>query len=82
MEFRANKDIGKQVVGHTVCREPLVEAMNTEYETWNLDTEKDYGIILNGRLTTKPVPDFPPKYKLSSRVTNLSDYQGTIKHDS
>jgi hypothetical protein len=82
MEFRANKDIGKQVVGHTVCREPLVEAMNTEYETWNLDTEKDYGIILDGRLTTKLVPDFPPKYKLSSRVTNLSDYQGTIKHDS
>jgi hypothetical protein len=82
MEFRANKDIGKQVVGHTICREPSVEAMNTDYETWNLDTEKFYGIILNGRLTTKSIPDFPSKYKLSSRVTNLNNYGGTIKHDS
>lgn len=82
MEFRANSMIGKQIVGHTTTCEPAVEAMNTDYETWNLDTEKDYGIILNERLTTKPIPDFPPKYKLSSRVTNLSDYRGTIKHDS
>ena len=82
MEFRSNKDIGKQVVGHTTVREPGVEGMNTEYETWNLDTEKDYGIILNGRLITKKIPEEPSKYKLSSRVTNLSNYEGTIRHDS
>jgi hypothetical protein len=82
MEFNASNIVGKQVVGHTTCREPSVIAMNTDQETWNLDTEKDYGIILDGRLTTKQVPDFPPKYKLPSRVTNLSDFQGTIKYDS
>lgn len=56
MEFNASPDIGKQVCGHTTVREPSVLAMNTDYESWNLDTEKDYGIITDGRFTTKRIP--------------------------
>jgi hypothetical protein len=55
--------------------------MNKPYESWNLDTEKDYGIIIDGRFTTKPIPEEPSKYKLSSRVTNLSNNE-TLRHDS
>ncbi len=66
MEFKASSMIGKQVLGHTTVREPSVEAMNTDYETWNLDTEKDYAIILDGRLSTKLIPQ----------------YEGTLRHDS
>ena len=64
MEFNASPDIGKQICGHTTTKEPSVLAMNTDYESWNLDTEKDYGIIIDGRMTTKRIPDGNPKYKL------------------
>lgn len=52
-EFRASPDIGKQVFGHSYVPEPTATAMNTEYESWNLDTNlKDYAKIRDGRLTT------------------------------
>lgn len=52
-EFNASPDIGKQVFGHSYVPEPTATAMNTEYESWNLDTNlKDYAKIRNGRLTT------------------------------
>ena len=81
-EFLASEAIGKQIVGHTTTKEPDCLAMNKPYESWNIDTEKDYGIILDGRFTTKRMPEEEPKYKLSSRVTNLPDYKGTLRYDS
>jgi hypothetical protein len=81
-EFLASEAIGKQIVGHTHVIEPDCLAMGKPYESWNIDTEKDYGIILDGRFTTKRIPEEEPKYKLSSRVTNLSDYKGTLRYDS
>jgi hypothetical protein len=52
-EFSASPDIGKQVFGHSYVPEPTATALNTEYESWNLDTNlKDYAIIRDGRLTT------------------------------
>jgi hypothetical protein len=52
-EFNASPNIGKQVFGHSYVAEPTATALNTEYESWNLDTNlKDYAIIRDGRLTT------------------------------
>jgi len=52
-EFHASSDIGKQVFGHSYVPEPTATAMNTDYESWNLDTNlKDYAKIRDGRLTT------------------------------
>ena len=52
-EFYASPDIGKQIFGHSYVPEPTATAMNTEYESWNLDTNlKDYAKIRDGRLTT------------------------------
>jgi hypothetical protein len=28
----------------------------TVKESWNIDTEKDYGVIINGMMTTRPIP--------------------------
>ena len=82
-EFKCSEAIGKQIVGHTRVKEPECLGMNKPYESWNLDTEKDYGIIIDGRFTTKLIPEEnPKKYKLSSRVTNLTNYEGTLRHDS
>lgn len=55
-EFFASPDIGKQVFGHTHCSEPTAIALNTDYESWNLDTNlRDYAIIRDGKLTTYKV---------------------------
>ena len=56
MEFEASEHIGRQIVGHTTLKMPEVVHMNTDKESWNLDTVKDYGIIINGMMTTKPIP--------------------------
>ena len=69
-EFLASEAIGKQIVGHTTTREPDCLAMNKPYESWNIDTEKDYGIILDGRFITKRISE------------EESDYKGTLKYDS
>lgn len=56
-EFESSEHIGKQIVGHTTLRTPPeVIHMNTNKECWNLDTERDYGIIIGGMMTTKPIP--------------------------
>jgi hypothetical protein len=81
-EFKASEAIGKQIVGHTTVKEPECLGMNKPYESWNLDTEKYYGIIIDGKMTTKRIPEEVSQYKLSSRVTKLSDYEGTLRHDS
>lgn len=81
-EFLASEAIGKQIVGHTTTKEPDCLAMNKSYESWNIDTEKDYGIILDGRFITKRISEEEPDYKLFSRVTNLPDYKGSLKYDS
>jgi len=55
-EFFASPDIGRQVFGHSYVPEPTATALNTEYESWNLDTNlKDYAIIRDGRLTTRRI---------------------------
>lgn len=52
-EFFPSADVGKQVFGHSYVPEPTASAFDTEYESWNLDTNlKDYAIIRDGRLTT------------------------------
>lgn len=66
-EFQPSIEIGCQIVGHTTTKEPVCIGMNTQYESWNLDTEKDYGIIIDGRMTTKRIPD--------------EFYRGTIRND-
>ena len=56
IEFNPSKEVGKQVFGHTYCPEPTAIALNTEYESWNLDTNlRDYAIIRDGRLTTRRI---------------------------
>ena len=54
-EFNSSIDTGKQIVGHTTVQQPDCIHMNTPLECWNLDTEKDYGIIIDGSLTTKKI---------------------------
>ena len=54
-EFNSSIDTGKQIVGHTTVKEPDCIHMNTPLECWNLDTEKDYGIIIDSRLITKKI---------------------------
>lgn len=79
-EFETSEHIGKQIVGHTTIKEPEVRDMNTNKESWNLDTEKDYGVIIGGMMTTKPIP-LPKKkeYKLNKNVLKLS--RDTLKWD-
>lgn len=72
-EFNSSIDTGKQIVGHTTVKEPDCIHMNTPLECWNLDTEKDYGIIIDGRMTTKPIP---------SQITNIITNKETLKYDS
>ena len=71
MEFNASDMVGKQVCGHTHVREPSCEAINTDYESWNLDTEKDYGIIIDGRMTTKPIPAADSRRGLNKRAIEI-----------
>lgn len=71
-EFETSNAIGRQIVGHTTVKEPECRDMNTDKESWNLDTEKDYGIIIDGRMTTKLIP-MPEKkeYKLNKNAIKL-----------
>lgn len=82
MEFKASSTVGKQILGHTTVREPAVEAINTDHETWNIDTEKDYGIILNERFSSKliPITENNRTKNLSSRVKHFID-QETVRWD-
>ena len=76
-EFHPILETGKQIVGHTTIKDPECIHMKTPLECWNLDTEKDYGVIIDGRLITKKIPIQKSVYnKLSSRVSNLSNYGG------
>lgn len=59
-EFLPAARIGSQIVGHTHVQEPTSIALNSPLESWNIDTEKDYGIILNNRFSTKLIKQ--PKY--------------------
>jgi len=79
-EFEPSDHIGRQIVGHTTIKEPEVRDMNTNKESWNLDTEKDYGVIIGGMMTTKPIPMPEQKeYKLNKNALNVS--QGAWKWD-
>lgn len=74
IEFETNESIGKQIVGHTTVKEPSCKNIGTNIESWNLDTEKDYGIILDGKLSTKLIKQKTKKRTLSSKVQNLSKH--------
>jgi hypothetical protein len=80
VEFEASEHIGRQIVGHTTMTLPEVIHMNTVKESWNLDTEKDYGVIINGMMTTKPISlPAQKKYNLNKNVLQVS--QDTLKWD-
>lgn len=55
VEFRTHEKLGKQILGHTKIEEPAVIDKDGPNETWNLDTEKDYGVIINGEMSTKHI---------------------------
>lgn len=79
-EFEASEHIGKQIVGHTTVKLPEVLHMNTNKESWNIDTEKDYGVIIDGMMITRPIPSAKQKeYKLNKNVLNVS--RDTLKWD-
>jgi len=77
-EFKTNEDIGPQIVGHTTVKEPSCKHMNTPLESWNLDTEKDYGIIRDGKVTTKPITISKRKKELSKRARELANLKQFI----
>lgn len=56
-EFGTSEHIGKQIVGHTRTLEGVrCVYPNTKKESWNIDTEKHYGIIFDGKFETKLIP--------------------------
>lgn len=70
LEFNTDQRIGPQIVGHTHMAEPSVKFLNSPLESWNIDTESDYGIILNGRFSTKLVKK--RKKQLATRTRNIT----------
>jgi hypothetical protein len=69
-EFYATSMIGKQVLGHTTVKEPTVESQGTEFESWNLDCEEYYGIILDGKFRFKLVNPIETPCEKTSTLTN------------
>lgn len=55
-EFTPTAAIGRQIVGHTHSPEPSVRAMGTPSESWNIDTGRDYAVIIDGRISTRRLP--------------------------
>lgn len=51
-EFTPHESTGMQILGHTHLSEPSCRNMGSSYESWNIDTGKDYAIIRNGRIST------------------------------
>jgi hypothetical protein len=47
--------------------------MGSEYESWNLDTGKDYGIIIDSRMTTKKIPNMVGSQKPETLRWDHSD---------
>jgi hypothetical protein len=79
-EFEASEHIGRQIVGHTTVKMPDVVHMNTDKESWNLDTEKDYGVIIDGMMVTRPIPAWEQKvYNLNKNALHIS--RDTVKWD-
>lgn len=80
VEFKASEHIGRQIVGHTTIKMPEVVHMNTDKESWNLDTEKDYGVIIDGMMVTRPIPAWEQKvYNLNKNALHIS--RDTLKWD-
>jgi hypothetical protein len=77
-EFETCDDIGPQIVGHTTVKEPSCKNINTKLESWNLDTEKDFGIIIDGKITTKLIPIDKKKQELSKKAKELKDLEQFI----
>jgi hypothetical protein len=53
-EFETSSLTGKQIVGHTTIPEPACIGKDTDNECWNLDTEKHYGVLVDGKLLSNP----------------------------
>jgi len=50
-EFEPSPKTGKQVFGHTSIHTPEVRGENTPFESWNLNTQHHYGLVVLGTLT-------------------------------
>jgi hypothetical protein len=72
VEFEPSELIGRQIVGHTHVKEPSGRHLNTPLESWNIDTEQDYGIISNGTFSTKPIKK-TKKYRLSKKTLHITE---------
>jgi hypothetical protein len=77
-EFETNELVGPQVVGHTTVKEPSCKDMNSLCESWNLDTEKDFGIIRNSRVTTKPITISKKRKELAQRTKEIKNLEQFI----
>lgn len=55
-EFVASEHTGRQIVGHTTVEEPRCMHPSTAKECWNLDTERHYGVIVNGEMAAREIP--------------------------
>ena len=72
-EFSPSEKVGRQIVGHTTMKAPTVEAQGSKSESWNLDTEAHYGIVIDGSLEINSIKK--KKKELSKRTQNLSNWQ-------
>lgn len=59
-EFASIPELGPQIVGHTAVPAPSCRRMGTREESWNLDTGRDYAVIVDGRISTRPVGEALP----------------------
>lgn len=49
-EFLPSDFVGPQIVGHTTLPEPEVMKSESGQESWNLDTEKHYALVIDGKV--------------------------------
>lgn len=56
VEFQPSENIGRQIVGHTRRMEPECLFEDSKKESWNIDTERHYGIIIDGKFKVKTIP--------------------------
>ncbi len=56
MEFAHSERLGRQIVGHTHVPEPECRAMGTPSESWDIDTGRNYGVIIDGRVVLREIP--------------------------
>lgn len=53
VEFVPSESLGRQVVGHTSIQEPSARRLGFSDESWNIDTGRDYAVLVDGVITTR-----------------------------